>query len=59
MGAMAVSLEKQRVVGVITMDLPPANSYDIAFARQLAPAIADARIAHVIGSGVPPRVREQ
>ena len=49
---MAVSLDKERGVGVITMDRPPANSYDIAFARELGAAIDDARIDEEIGAVV-------
>ena len=49
---MAVSLTKDRGVGVITLDRPPANSYDIAFARELGAAIDDARIDDEIGAVV-------
>ena len=49
---MAISLEKQRGVGVITMDRPPANSYDVAFTRELGAAIDDARIDEEIGAVV-------
>ena len=47
---MAVSLGKERGVGVITMDRPPANSYDVAFARELGVAIDDARIDEEVGA---------
>ena len=49
---MAISLEKQRGVGVITMDRPPANSYDVAFTRELGSAIDDIRIDEEIGAVV-------
>ena len=39
---MAVSYSGGAAVGVITLDNPPANSYDIEFMRALASAIADA-----------------
>ena len=40
---MSVRLEKQRGVGVIVLDRPPANSYDYSFLRSLAGAIDDVR----------------
>ena len=49
---MAVSLTKDRGVGVITLDRPPANSYDIPFARELGVAIDDARVDEEIGAVV-------
>jgi len=49
---MAVSLTKDRGVGIITLDRPPANSYDIAFARELGVAIDDARVDDEIGAVV-------
>jgi enoyl-CoA hydratase/carnithine racemase len=49
---MTVKLTKERGVGIITMDRPPANSYDIAFARELGVAIDDARIDEEIGAVV-------
>src|SRR4030081_1871713 len=49
---MAVSLTKDRGVGVITLDRPPANSYDIAFAREFGAAIDDARIDEEVGAVV-------
>lgn len=41
---MAVRLEKEGNVGVIVLDKPPANSYDIAFVREFASAVDDARL---------------
>ena len=49
---MAVSLVRERGVGVITLDRPPANSYDIALARELGSAIDDARVDEEIGAVV-------
>jgi enoyl-CoA hydratase/carnithine racemase len=40
---MAVRLEKEGSVGIITLDRPPANSYDYGFLRELAGAVDDAR----------------
>lgn len=37
---MAVSYAADDGVGVITLDRPPANSYDLAFVRELADAVA-------------------
>jgi enoyl-CoA hydratase/carnithine racemase len=39
---MAVSFTADGAVGTITLDNPPANSYDIEFMRELADAIRDA-----------------
>jgi enoyl-CoA hydratase/carnithine racemase len=39
---MAVAFSAEGAVGAITLDSPPANSYDIAFMRELADAIAAA-----------------
>jgi enoyl-CoA hydratase/carnithine racemase len=39
---MAVAFEPDGAVGFITLDNPPANSYDIEFMRELADAIAAA-----------------
>jgi enoyl-CoA hydratase/carnithine racemase len=39
---MAVSYEGEGAVGTITLDNPPANSYDIDFMRELAAAIGSA-----------------
>jgi enoyl-CoA hydratase/carnithine racemase len=39
---MSVSFESEGAVGTITLDNPPANSYDIGFIRELAGAIAAA-----------------
>jgi enoyl-CoA hydratase/carnithine racemase len=39
---MAVSLSAEGALGVITLDNPPANSYDIEFMRELADSIAAA-----------------
>jgi enoyl-CoA hydratase/carnithine racemase len=36
---MAVSFSTEEAVGVVTLDRPPANSYDIAFIEELADAI--------------------
>jgi len=62
---MAVSLTKDRGVGVITLDRPPANSYDIPFARELGVAIDDAprfsgreAAALIAGLGLPGRLRD-
>jgi enoyl-CoA hydratase/carnithine racemase len=52
MGDMAVTLAKERGVGVITLDRPPANSYDIAFAREFGSCIDDARVDEEIGAVV-------
>src|SRR3982074_91911 len=56
---MAVSLTRERGVGVITFDRPPANSYDIAFAREFGAAIDDARIDDEIAAGVVRRASEK
>ena len=39
---MAVTFAADGAVGTITLDNPPANSYDIEFMRELADAIRDA-----------------
>jgi enoyl-CoA hydratase/carnithine racemase len=52
MGAMAVTLTRERGVGIITLDRPPANSYDIEMARELGARIDDARIDEEIGAVV-------
>ena len=39
---MAVTFSADGAVGTITLDNPPANSYDIEFMRELADAIRDA-----------------
>jgi enoyl-CoA hydratase/carnithine racemase len=39
---MAVTYERTGAVGTITLDNPPANSYDIEFVRELSAAIAAA-----------------
>jgi enoyl-CoA hydratase/carnithine racemase len=49
---MAVTLTKQGGVGVITLDRPPANSYDVDFARELGSRIDDARVDEEIGAVV-------
>ncbi len=36
---MAVSFSSDTGIGVITLDKPPANSYDIAFIEELAEAV--------------------
>jgi enoyl-CoA hydratase/carnithine racemase len=41
---MSVTLRKEGGVGIITLDRPPANSYDYAFLRSFAGAIDDARL---------------
>lgn len=41
---MAVRLDKEGPVGVVVLDRPPANSYDIDFLRELGAAIDDARV---------------
>jgi enoyl-CoA hydratase/carnithine racemase len=43
---MAVAFEADGAVGRITLDNPPANSYDIDFMRELAGAIGAANDAH-------------
>jgi enoyl-CoA hydratase/carnithine racemase len=40
---MSVRFEKQGGVGILTLDRPPANSYDYAFLRAFASAIDDVR----------------
>src|SRR2546421_1203281 len=47
-----VRLEKDRGVGIITLDRPPANAYDVEFARELATTIDDARVNDEIGAVV-------
>jgi enoyl-CoA hydratase/carnithine racemase len=42
---MAVAFEADGAVGAITLDNPPANSYDIEFMRELADALAAAELA--------------
>ncbi|MFQ5426729.1 MAG: enoyl-CoA hydratase/isomerase family protein [Gaiellales bacterium] len=39
---MAVDFSKDRAVGIITLDRPPANSYEIGFVGELAEAISQA-----------------
>jgi enoyl-CoA hydratase/carnithine racemase len=46
---MPVRLEKEGGVGVIVLDRPPVNSYDVKFARELSAAIDDARVDDAIG----------
>jgi len=41
---MAVRLEREGAVGVITLDRPPANSYDYDFLREFGAAVDDARV---------------
>ncbi len=41
---MSVRLEKERGVGIIVLDNPPANLYDHAILREFASAIDDARM---------------
>jgi enoyl-CoA hydratase/carnithine racemase len=41
---MAARLEKEGPVGVVVLDRPPANSYDVDFLRELGAAIDEARI---------------
>lgn len=52
MSEQVVRFEKRDKIGTITLDRPPANSYDIAFMRQLGAAIdaaeADAAVRVVI-----------
>ena len=55
---MAVNVEADGGVGVITLDRPPANSYDYDFLRELGSAIDDVRVrddvrALVIASASP------
>lgn len=49
---MGINLEKQDGVGIITMDRPPANSYDTGFARELSSAIDDVRTDDELGAVV-------
>jgi len=49
---MSVRLDRQGGVGVIVMDRPPANSYDVAFARELGSVIDDIRLDEEIGAAV-------
>ncbi len=49
---MGVRLEKERGVGVIVLDKPPANSYDYAFLRELAGVIDDLRADDGINAAV-------
>jgi enoyl-CoA hydratase/carnithine racemase len=39
---MAVSFAADGAIGVVTLDKPPANSYDLAFIEELAEAVHDA-----------------
>jgi enoyl-CoA hydratase/carnithine racemase len=39
---MAVSFSSEDGIGVVTLDKPPANSYDIAFIEELADAVREA-----------------
>jgi len=41
--SMPVRLEKERGVGVIVLDRPPANSYDYEFLKEFGAAVDDAR----------------
>src|SRR2546422_11472546 len=41
--SMPVRLEKERGVGVIGLDRPPANSYDYEFLKEFGAAVDDAR----------------
>ena len=50
--AKGIQLDKQDRVGIITMDRPPANSYDTGFARELSSAIDDVRTDDEIGAVV-------
>ena len=43
---MGVSYSRQEAVGVITLDRPPANSYDRAFMEELDRAVEEARRDH-------------
>jgi enoyl-CoA hydratase/carnithine racemase len=45
---MAVSFDAEGAVGTITLDKPPANSYDIEFVRELAEAIRAAGDAEAV-----------
>lgn len=49
---MGINLEKRQGVGIITMDRPPANSYDTGFARELGSAIDDVRTDDELGAVV-------
>ncbi|MDQ6691524.1 MAG: enoyl-CoA hydratase/isomerase family protein [Candidatus Dormibacteraeota bacterium] len=47
-----VQLDKEGAVGIITMNRPPANSYDTGFARELAAVIDDVRTDDDLGAVV-------
>lgn len=49
---MAVNIEKRNGVGILVLDRPPANSYDVGFARELASAIDDLRLDEEVGAAV-------
>ena len=40
---MAVSFSADEGIGVVTLDKPPANSYDLAFIEELAEAVRETR----------------
>ena len=39
---MAVSFSSEHGIGVVTLDRPPANSYDLAFVEELAASVREA-----------------
>jgi enoyl-CoA hydratase/carnithine racemase len=41
---MSVRLEKEGAVGIVTLDRPPANSYDYDFLREFASAVDEVRV---------------
>jgi enoyl-CoA hydratase/carnithine racemase len=45
---MAVSFAADGAIGVVTLDKPPANSYDLAFIEELAEAVRDAADDHEV-----------
>ncbi len=49
---MGIRLDRQDGVGIITMDRPPANSYDTGFARELGNTIDEVRTDDSIGAVV-------
>lgn len=49
---MAVSFASEGAVGVITLDHPPANSYDLAFMQEFSAAVEDAIASNAAASAV-------
>ena len=46
---MPVTYSQEGAVGVITMDRPPANSYDLPFTQEFAAAV-DAALEGAVGA---------